>query len=88
MYCNIANKYIDIGQNKKYCNIYLLERATNNIAIHWLVLSIKANDDNKIIASIIKEFQDILFYYRGQVVKRKLELYDLIIINRSFKYFR
>ena len=66
----------------------ITREASYNIAIHWLVLSIKANDDNKIIASIIKEFQDILFYYRGQVVKRKLELYDLIIINRSFKYFR
>ena len=50
MYCNIANKYIDIGQNIRYCNIYLLERATNNIAIYWL--NIGFDNGNKIMKSL------------------------------------
>jgi ribosomal protein S7 len=59
-----------------------------NMALHWLVKSIRQQKEKKLKLAILKEFKQILLEFRGATLEKKQEIYRLISINRSFAHFR
>lgn len=59
-----------------------------NLAIRWIIQSVRLYSDRRIGTAILNEWYQIIVKGRGVTREKKRQLYNLIVMNRSFAHFR